>query len=366
MSMDQEKEDADKGGSFQTIIIGGGQAGLAAGYFLAHHKENFIILDKDSRTGDTWRKRWDSLRLFTPSKFDRLPGMHLPYPENYMPTKDEVAGYLEEYARKFALPIRHDVKVEALRHSDQGYQVLASGSNFKARNVIVATGQYQLPHTPALAGELSPGIFQMHSSGYSNPQQVPARSVLVVGAGNSGAEIALELRRAGKQVWLAGRDVGQIPINTPFGKAFKGKPMWWFMGHVLTVNTPVGRKVRESTLHRGGALGRITRSEVAASGVDLVPSLTGVQSGQLKVEDGRVIPADGVIWATGFRPDYRWIELPIFDEHGLPRHRRGVVQSAPGLYFLGMFFQTALRSSLMGGVGDDAAYIAGKIVNRPS
>jgi putative flavoprotein involved in K+ transport len=199
MSMDQ---------SYQTIVIGGGQAGLAAGYFLAQRGNGFAILDEHKRTGEAWRNRWDSLRLFTPSKYNGLPGSPFPKPDFYFPTKDEVADYLEEYAGHLSLPVRHGIKVEALSRSDQGYRLSTSAGSFHARNVIVATGAYQKPYTPAFAGELDPAILQLHSSAYCNPQQVTVQNLLVVGAGNSGVEISLELARAGKRVWLAGSDVG--------------------------------------------------------------------------------------------------------------------------------------------------------------
>jgi putative flavoprotein involved in K+ transport len=347
--------------SFHTIVIGGGQAGLAAGYFLAQRGESFVILDKNAHTGDSWRNRWDSLRLFTPSQFNGLPGKPFPQHDNYLPSKNEVADYLEGYAKQFNLPIKHDIKVEALSRDDLGYHITTNTSGFFARNVIVATGPFQLPHIPSFASELDPAILQLHSSMYSNPQQIPARSVLIVGAGNSGAEIALELVKAGKQVWLAGRDVGRIPANSPLGKVFNGWPIWWFMSHILTVNTPIGRKVRASGLQHGTPLGRVKRQQIAKAGVELTPSISGIESGKPRIEDGRILPVEGVIWATGFRPDYYWIHLPIFSENGLPRHQRGVVQNEPGLYFVGLMFQTALSSSLLGGVGADAAYIVEQI-----
>jgi putative flavoprotein involved in K+ transport len=343
---------------FRTVIIGGGQAGLAVGYHLAQRGEDFVILDESHHTGDSWRKRWDSLKLFTPGKFNNLPGLPFPKQGDYLPTKNEVADYLEEYARQFNLPVRHHVRVESLDRNGDGYSIQAGGVNFSAKNVIVATGPFQTPHTPAVSRDFDSSILQIHSSAYCKPEEFPARNVLVVGAGNSGAEISLELARAGRKVWLAGRDVGRIPTNGPLGKAFDGKLIWWVMGNVLNVNTPIGRKVRAGGLHSGTPLGRATREEIAQAGVELTPRVAGSQSGKPQLEDGRALSVDGVIWATGFRPDYRWLHLPIFDEQGYPKHWRGVVQDAPGLYFIGLLFQTALRSSLLGGVGTDAAYIS--------
>jgi putative flavoprotein involved in K+ transport len=345
---------------YQTIIVGGGQSGLAAGYFLSQKGENFIILDENKRTGEAWRKRWDSLRLFTPSQFNGLPGMPFPKPENYFPTKEEVAGYLEEYANTFHLPIRHGVKVSRLHRAEHGYQLTAGNTAYHANNVIVATGPFHFPHTPSFAKALDPGIFQLHSSDYKNPKQVPVESVLVVGAGNSGVEIALELCKAGKRVWLSGRDVGHIPANT-LGKAFGGKPYWWFISRVLSVDTPIGRKMRSNVLYHGNPLIRANRQEVTNAGIESTPRVAGIQSGKLQLEDGHTLPIDGVVWATGFHPDFSWIDLPVFDDHGYPRHERGIVQEAPGLSFVGLHFQSALTSALMGGVGADAKFVVSKM-----
>lgn len=355
------------GGSFDTVVIGGGQAGLAAGYYLARQGANFIILDDTLRTGDAWRKRWESLRLFTPSKFNSLPGAPFPKPGDYCPTKDEVADYLEGYARQFNLPVRHAVKVESLSRDGMGYHLITGDARFSAKHVIIATGAHRIPYTPVFASQLDPSIQQLHSSAYCNPGQIQGRSVLVVGAGNSGAEIAIELAKAGKRVWLAGRDVGRLPSNGPLGNFLGGRPLWWLINHILTVNTPIGRKVKASAGHQGAPLGRATRQEVTGAGVELAPRVSGIESGKPKLENGRILPIDGVIWATGFRPDYSWIKLPIFDEYGSPRHSRGIVPDAPSLYFLGLIFQTGLSSSLLGGVGADAAYIAGQIFkNKPA
>jgi len=364
MNMEPNKNLPPKHESFDTLVIGGGQAGLAAGYHLARQGGNFTILDAWPRTGDAWRNRWDSLHLFTPSQLDGLPGMPFPKPENYFPSKDEVADYLEGYAGQFHLPVRHGVKIDELKRRSGSYQITAGDSTFEAAKVVVATGPYQLPYTPSFAGELDPSILQLHSSAYRNPGQIPARSVLVVGAGNSGAEIALDLARAGKRVWLAGRDVGKLPVNSGIGRAFGGRLFWLVASKVMSVDTPIGRRMKRNALIHGVALGRARRPEIEAAGVDLTPRVSGIHSGKPQIEDGRVLPAEGVIWATGFRPDYGWIHLPIFDEQGYPRHSRGVVRDAPGLYFVGLLFQRALSSSLLGGVGADAAYISRQIVGN--
>lgn len=208
--------------AFNTIVIGGGQAGLAAGYYLKQLGENFIILDENTRTGKTWHRRWDSLRLFTQSQHNYLPGIKFPKPDFYFPTKDEAADFLEAYARHFDLPRRYGMKVDALSRNERGYRLSTGGTSMHARNVIVATGAFHTPRIPPHAQELDHGIFQMHSVDYRNPKDVPGQNVVVVGSGNSGAEIAFELAKAGRKVWLAGRDVGTVPADK-FGKILGGK-----------------------------------------------------------------------------------------------------------------------------------------------
>lgn len=342
--------------TFETVVIGGGQAGLAAGYYLARRGSSFAILDENPRTGDSWRRRWDSLRLFTPAKYNGLPGMPFPGEDFYFPTKEEAASYLEAYARQFHLPVKQPVKVNALARGEEGYRLSTSAGELAARNVIVATGAYRRPHTPAFARDLDPAIWQVHSSAYCNPAQVPAQNVLVVGAGNSGAEIALDLARAGKRVWLSGRDVGRIPADK-LGRILGGRPYWFLTSRVLSLRTPIGRKMAEVVHAHGAPWIRAKPEELAQAGIERASRVAGVLSGRPQLEDGGSLPVEGVVWATGYRPDYAWIDLPVFDEQGYPRHRRGVVPEAPGLYFVGLLFQTALSSALLGGVGEEAEYI---------
>ena len=347
-----------------TIVIGGGQSGLAIGYFLSQQSRNFVILDNHSRTGDVWRSRWESLRLFTPSQFDSLPGLPFLQTKNYLPSKNEIADYLETYATHFELPIRHNTRVDKLTSTNQSFQITTNNGNFISRNVIIATGPFQKPFTPELSKQLGANILQMHSNEYVKPQQVAVDNVLIVGAGNSGAEIALELVKTGKNVWLAGRDVGRVPANSPAGRLLNGYPIWWIMTRMLTIDTPIGRKMKTTSAHHGTPLGRATRAEIAAAGVILSPRMTNVVSGKPQLEDGQIIPAKAVIWATGFKADYSWIKIPIFDEHGYPVHDRGVIKSTPGLYFIGLYFQTGLSSSFLGGVSKDAAYITSRLAKQ--
>jgi putative flavoprotein involved in K+ transport len=348
----------------ETVIIGGGQAGLSVGYHLSRRDRQFVILDANERIGDSWRRRWDSLRLFTPARYDGLPGFAFPGRAWAYPGKDEVADYLEAYAARFELPVRSGVTVDALSTDEGRYVVAAGDRSFEADNVVVASGAYHSPRIPAFANELDPSIVRLHSSEYRNPAQLTDGRVLVVGAGNSGAEIAFDVSRH-HPTWLSGLDTGHLPVRTgTLLDRLLTPPFWFFVSHVLTVRTPIGRKVRPKLLTGAAPLERVRPKELAAAGVERVPRTTGVREGLPALEDGRVMDVSNVIWCTGFRPGCGWIDLPVFDEDGSPVHERGLVASEPGLYFLGLFFLSALTSSLLGGVGRDAERIAKHIASR--
>ena len=346
-----------------TAVIGGSQAGLAVGHYLRQRGVPFLILDESNRIGDAWRTRWDSLRLFTPRRYSGLPGMPFPGSSSAYPTKDETADYLEAYARRFDLPVRTGVRVDKLRSLDARFALSCGDDTLIARNVVVATGAYHTPRIPTFSRELDKGIVQLHSSEYRKPSQVRSGGVLVVGAGNSGAEIAIELSR-GHQVWLSGRDTGQEPTRAGTLPDQLFTHIMWFMATtVLTVRTPFGRKVRDHFFDppRGIPLGRVRRKDFAAAGIERVARMSGVRNGLPVLEDGRSIEAFNVIWCTGFTPRYDWIDLSLPMHNGLPIHDRGVVASCPGLYFIGLPFLYSLSSILIGGVGRDAEYVVDHI-----
>jgi len=350
---------------FETIVIGGGQAGLSAGYHLKRLGVPFVILDANERTGGTWRSRWDSLRLFTPAKYDGLDGMKVPAHKNGFITKDEMADYLESYAKRWELPIRHGVHVDRLTKNESGFEVTAGERTFTANQVVVAMGKCQSPKVPAFATRLSGEIRQLHSIEYRNPAQLKPGGVLIVGAGNSGAEIAKEVSVT-HETWLAGRDVGQIPfrVGSRIGLTVLAPLVLRFVFHrVLTVKTPMGRKMRPSVLTQGGPLIRVKRKELDSLGVRRVARMKEVQDGKPVLEDGQVLDVKNVIWCTGFHPAFSWIDLPVLGELE-PQHKRGVVEAAPGLYFVGLEFQYSMSSEMVHGVGRDAKYIAGKVAER--
>jgi putative flavoprotein involved in K+ transport len=354
----------------ETIVIGGGQSGLAVGYHLARQGRPFVILDANERIGDSWRKRWDSLRVFTPARLDGLPGMPFPAPASSFPTKDEVADYLVAYAARFDLPVRGGVRVDGLSRCEDRFVVTSGSRRFESVNVVVATGAYHNPRIPVFAPELDPAILQAHSSEYRNPSQLQQGGVLVVGAGNSGAEIALDASR-GHRTWLSGRDTGHEPVRAGSGPDRLVTPLMWVMAvHLLTVRTPVGRQVQRMFRARGIPLARVRRKDLTAARVELVPRTAGVLDGSPLLEDGRVLDVANVIWCTGFTPGLTWIDLPVFNQDGDLVHDRGIVTSEPGLYFIGMYFQYSLSSVLIGGVGRDAEHVtrhieASQPIGRP-
>jgi len=349
---------------YDTVVIGGGQAGLTAGYFLAQQDEPFVILDANDRVGDAWRKRWDSLRLFTPASFSGLPGFRFPGPRWSFPTKDELADYLEEYAARFELPVRTGVAVERVGKRRDRFVVAAGDRTYESSNVIVATGAHQIPRVPDFAGELDPAIVQLHSSAYRNPSQVRGEHVLIVGAGNSGAEIALELSKA-HACRIAGPKTGEIPLRHGTIPARFGFRAFRFVGHrVLRVDTALGRRLGPKLASGGDPLIRTRLRDLSAAGVEHVPRVVGVREGLPALDDGRVLEVGNVVWCTGFRTDFRWIDLPVFDEDGRPRHYRGIVESEPGLSFLGLVFQYSLSSDVLPNRGRDARYLARHIARR--
>jgi putative flavoprotein involved in K+ transport len=345
----------------ETVIIGGGQAGLATGYELKKHGQSFVILDAGDRIGDSWRMRWDSLRLFTPAKYDGLPGMRFPAPRWSFPTKDEMGDYLESYAARFELPVRSGVRVDRVFRNAERYVVESGLDAFEAENVIVATGAHRIPKSPAFAHELDRRIVQLHSVDYRNPSQLADGTTLVVGVGNSGAEIAFELSRS-HAVFQSGTPAAEIPVRHGGLGLRLLLPVMRFIGtRVLHVRTPIGRKVRAKFVVTATPLIRVKSKDLAAAGVKRVARVVGARSGRPLLEDGRVLDVDNVIWCTGFRYELPWLDLPVFDADGTLQHERGVSQSSPGLYFMGLLFQSAATSDVLPGVGRDAAYIAGQV-----
>ena len=351
---------------YETVIVGGGQAGLSVGYHLKKEGHSVVILDAGERIGDSWRNRWDSLRLYSPASRDGLPGMPFPAPRTTYPTKDEMGDYLEAYATRFELPVRSSAAVDALTKENGRYVLTTGNQRFEADNVVVATGVFQRPHTPEFAGDLDPSITQLHSNDYRNLSQLHEGPVLVVGAAHSGSDIAYEASSS-HDVILSGTDTGQIPAPIESRRGRIGFRVLLFAGtHILTADTPIGRKMQPHVRLGGGPLLRYRRKDLLDAGVERVLARTvGVQDGRPVLDDGRVLDVSNVVWCTGYRPDFGWIRFPFeLGDDGYPVQYRGVVASSPGLYFAGLPFLHSFASMLVAGAGRDAERVARHIVRE--
>ena len=350
----------------ETVIIGGGQAGLSTGYHLKRLGRPVVILDANGRLGDQWRRHYDSLVLFTPRKYDSLPGLPFPGDPRGFPGRDEVADYIEMYALHHELPVRTNTPVRGLtRREDGTFRITVEGGELTCDNVVVAIGKAGQPQVPSFAGDLDPAITQLHSSAYRCAADLPAGRVLVVGASHSGADIAYELA-ATHQVTLAGRDTGQIPGRPEDPRSQRIFPVVvWMWNHVLTRRTPMGRKVMKGMRAHGAPLLRTKTPDLLAAGVErTMERVAAVRDGKPVLTDGTVVDATTVIWATGFGHRFGWIkDLPL-GEDGWPAEYRGAVDAVPGLYFCGLIFQYAFSSMVFPGIGRDAAYVADRIAAR--
>jgi putative flavoprotein involved in K+ transport len=351
--------------TYDTIVIGAGQAGLSAGYHLATRGKPFLILDAGERVGGTWHHRWDSLTLFTPTMRSNLPG-YGPHRGYRFLTSGEMIAYLEEYVARFSLPVQLGVRVDGLFREGDGFRITAGDTAYLARNVILATGVHRVPKRPSYAAELADDIVQLHSSDYRNPSQLRSGTVLIVGAGNSGVEIGVEVART-HPVLLSGRKVGQLPMDTrkPRQGRLAFPIVWWVWEHVLTEDRKAGRKVQAEALEgHGEPLIRQKEKDIVAAGIQRAPRIAGVVDGRPQTEDGEVLDVANVIWATGFRPDFGWIDLPGLDATGRLANARGCVVGQPGLYVLGQEFQYMFNSHTVGGVGKDAGHLVQQLDQR--
>ena len=347
--------------SIGTIVIGGGQAGLSVGYHLQRLGAPFVILDAEERIGGAWRSRWDSLRLFTPARYDGLDGMPFPATGHSFPTKDEMADYLVEYAAEFDLPVRSGQRVKRLSKLNGAFRVETDDTRFQADNVVVAMSSWQVPKVPEFAKDLRPEINQLHAADYRNEAQLREGPVLVVGAGNSGAEIALDVVGRHETI-VAGPDTGHVPfhIESSVGRVMVPFVLRFLFHRVLTVSTPIGRRVLPKANDSGQPLVRTKPRDLIDAGIVRAPRVTGVEDGWPVLGDGRVAHPANVIWCTGFDPGFSWIHLPVFED-GHIKHERGVVEEVPGLFFVGLKGLYSVSSAEVHGVGRDAERVASLI-----
>jgi putative flavoprotein involved in K+ transport len=344
-------------GALDVLIIGAGQSGLAVGRHLAQAGLRFLMLDAAPELGHSWRSRWDSLTLFTPREYDGLPGMPFPGETGTYPDKDDVADYLEQYATRFELPVLLNTRVTRLTRSGDCFVAETTQGPLRARQVVVATGAFQRPFVPDLAGDLDQSVLQLHSSEYRNPQALLPGKVLVVGAGNSGLQIALELAQTRQVDIAAGSHTLRLP-QRPLGRDL----FWWLTRTGLmakSVDTRLGRRIRS----RGELVIGTRHADLEAAGVTMRPRLATAQTRTATFVDGTTTDLEVVVWATGFRPDYAWIDVPGVLGGATVKHRRGVT-AAEGLYFVGLPWQHTRGSALLGFVGDDAEFVGTAVVGR--
>jgi putative flavoprotein involved in K+ transport len=356
MSAPQDETPKDPAGSqhLDVVVVGGSQAGLAMAWHLAQQGLRFVVLEAGPEVGHVWRSRWDSLKLFTPAQYDALPGMAFPAPVDTYPTKDPVADYLQAYVTAFNLPVRLNARVTQLSRTDDGLEVQTADNTFRAGQVVVATGPFQVPFVPPMAARLDPSVIQVHSADYRHPQALPDGPVLVVGGGNSGFQIAEEL--------AATRTV-DLSIATTYPmlpQRLGGRDLFWWLTRLgllkVTVTSRPGRRMSRRDFVIGTNRRRLERA-----GVRFRPRLVDADGRTVRFADHRLLEDVGVVvWATGYRPDYAWIHVPGVVREGQVVHRRGVTE-VPGLYFLGLSWQYTRGSALLGFVNDDAAFLADRI-----
>ena len=353
MSAAFHRTDADRtdGRPFDVVVIGGGQAGLATAWYLAQQCLRHVVLEASEEVGSSWRARWNSLRLFTPAEFDAFPGLPFPAPAGTYPGKDAVADYLRSYAEAAGLAVVLDARVTGLGRSEDGFVVRTAGRTFVADQVVVATGPFQVPLVPAAAAGLADSVTQVHSAAYRSPQSLPEGPVLVVGGGNSGLQIAEELA-AGRQV-----DLSIGTENPLLPQRLLGRDLFWWLTRLRLIRVPAGTRLGRRMQSRGEFVIGTDRRQLESAGVRLRPRLVAADGRTVTFADGSTLDVDAVVWATGYRPDYSWIDIPAVLRDGRVVHRRGVTD-VPGLYFVGLAWQHTRGSALLGFVADDANHLA--------
>jgi putative flavoprotein involved in K+ transport len=345
---------ARRAGDYEVVVIGAGQAGLVMGYYLARQGRRFVILDRGDSIAPAWRERWDSLRLFTPRRYSALPGLAFPGDPDGYPTRDEVIAYLKRYADTFELPIELNSDVKRVASDDDRFWLQLEHRMATADQIVVATGPFQTPYIPKVAQGLDAGVWQAHSTGYRRQEDVPEETVLVVGGGNTGFQIAKELSASHRVILSVGSRQSPLP------QRLAGRDLFWWLTKTRLLSTTVESRLGSRLKHRDTLIGSSPRELRRRYGVQLKPRATAASGRAVRYADGSQVEVDAVIWATGYRPDYAWIDLPIFDSDGQLRHRRGVTD-VPGLYFLGLTWQHTRGSALIGWVEDDAEFIAERI-----
>jgi len=339
------------------VIIGGGQAGLAAAWHLTRRGMRPVVLEASSRLGESWRSRWDSLRLFSPAQYDALPGMPFPAGTDTYPAKDPVGDYLERYAAESGLVVRLNSRVTGLSRLGEAFEVRTANDVLRTSRVVVATGPFQRPFVPAVGQKLDASVTQLHSADYRNPQALPDGPALVVGGGNSGLQIALELV-AGREVHIS---VGENPPTLP--QRIARRDLFWWLTRTGLLSVPATSRLGRRMQSRGEFVIGTRRRALKRAGVQFRPRLVDADGHTVRFADDTTLDVPVIVWATGYRSDYSWIQIPSVVKDSRVVHRRGVTD-VPGLYFIGLSWQHTRGSALLGFVGADAAYLADHITSE--
>ncbi|GED66332.1 putative oxidoreductase CzcO [Brevibacillus reuszeri] len=341
--------------NYDVIVIGAGQAGLAIAYYLQQKRRRFLLLDKNSGIGDSWRERYDSLVLFTPRRYCDLPGLPFSGERDGLPTKDEAANYLEDYVNNFQFPIQHETEVILVMKADTGFTVHTNHGLYHAEKLVVATGPFHTPYLPPIVTDIADGVRQIHTSHFKNEQQLKDGPVLIVGGGNSGAQLAVELAASRPVTFSMGQSRSFLPLS------FLGKTIFDYMRATGLLTAPItswlGKRLSKKPDPIFGYRAQLRRL-VQDGQIRMVQKTVKITGSTATFAGGHQEPITNIIWATGFRPGYEWLDIPLaLDEKGAPLHKRGV-SHVSGLFFLGLPWQYNRQSALLGGVGYDAAYLA--------
>ncbi|KKZ99091.1 hypothetical protein B4147_3675 [Bacillus wiedmannii] len=338
------------------IIVGAGQAGLIMGNYLKQEGYNFLLLEAGNRIGDSWRNRYNSLQLFTPKEYSSLPGMILKGEKNEFPHKDEIAMYLEEYAQYFQLPVQLQTEVLKIRKEKEIFELHTPTEVLKSKKVIIASGGFQQPYIPSFSQHLSSHIFQIHSSQYKSPSQIPKGNVLVVGGGNSGMQIAVELAKTHEVTMSISHPLTFLPL-----RLFRKSIFYWLekLGLLYAeVNTKRGKWFQK---RKDPIFGFEGKELIRNGAIKLEEKVVSASENNIMFQNGGTYSAESIIWSTGFIQNYKWIELEkAVNENGFPNHVRGI-SPVKGVYYIGLPWQSQRGSALICGIGKDAAYILSEI-----
>ncbi|WP_432264635.1 flavin-containing monooxygenase [Autumnicola musiva] len=341
------------------IVIGAAQAGLAMAFYLRDINKDFLLVDKEEQIGASWLNRWDSLKLFTPSEFNNLPGLDFPAPQGHYPSKKEVADYFKLYAEKYKIPIRFNTFISKICREKDYFLLKSTQGDLRTKNVIIATGPFHIPYTPPFAKNINKNIFQIHSNYYKNPQQLKKGNTMVVGGGDSGFQILDEISRTGRKVYYSGPEkVRTLP------QELLGKTLWWWFTKTgflsFSRDSWMGRKIRKG---RQPIIGTSVKSILKRKNINPVGKTKHADGNLIITEKKELTDIQNIVWATGYRANFSWIEGLEPDKHGYPEHHRGI-SNIEGLYFIGLPWLHTRGSATLGGIKKDAKHLADYILNK--